>query len=118
MSPKKRDPKDENTKKERNVKKALVELRQTAPSSEFSTDFIDRMLFHMGGRSYDKYGAVAERYPKKEQALQKIVDRFTKYLYTRNRKFLIDAANFSMIEFMHPSIEGAFFAGTDSDATS
>ena len=25
------------------------------------------------------------------------------------------AANFAMIEFMHPSVEGAFFAGTDDD---
>jgi len=102
---------------EEKKQKHVVELIQTAPSSEFSSDFFDRMLFHMGGRSIDKYGSIEKRYPKQDQALPHIVDRFTKYLYTRNRKFLVDAANFAMIEFMCPSVNNAFFEGTDSAAS-
>lgn len=83
-------------------------------ATEFSYDFIngmrDRMLI-----SYYKYGPIADAYPHKVNAIASLTDRLRKYAETKNTEFLIDAANFAMIEFMRPSIEGAFFAGTDSD---
>lgn len=83
-------------------------------STEFSEPFIqgmrDRMIV-----SFHKYGPLTEAYPHKVSAIASLTDRIRKYAETKNTEFLIDAANFAMIEFMHPSIEGAFFAGTDDD---
>lgn len=39
-----------------------------------------------------------------------------KYEETGNTEFLADAANFLMIEFMYPSIEGAKYTPTDNGA--
>lgn len=83
-------------------------------STEFSEEFIkgmrDRMIV-----SYYKYGPLLNAFPHKVSAIASLTDRLRKYAETKNIEFLIDAANFAMIEFMHPSIEGAFFAGTDDD---
>ncbi len=105
------------TKKKTTEKLAVnkLEIRLVAPTSEFSDRFIQYMLDQMGGRSLERYGLSGERYPAKAQALPIITERLTEYLFTRNTKFLIDAANFAMIEFMHPSLADAFFAGTDSN---
>jgi hypothetical protein len=34
-----------------------------------------------------------------------------------NTEYLIDAANFAMIEFIHPRVEGAFFEATDASGS-
>lgn len=44
-----------------------------------------------------------------------MTDRLRKYAETGNTEFLVDAANFAMIEFMLPSHPNAFFEGTDDD---
>lgn len=82
--------------------------------SEFSEPFVQGMRDRMVVSFY-KYGPVADAYPHKVNAITSLTDRLRKYAETKNTEFLIDAANFAMIEFMHPSIEGAFFAGTDDD---
>jgi len=43
--------------------------------------------------------------------------RMRKYAETGNTEWLIDAANFAMIEFMHPRHPHAHFTGTDDDAS-
>lgn len=82
--------------------------------TEFSEPFIagmkDRMVV-----SFFKYGPIAAGFPHKVNAVTSLTDRLRKYAETGNTEFLMDAANFAMIEFMHPSHPNAFFEGTDSD---
>lgn len=82
--------------------------------TEFSEAFVGGMRARMVVSFY-KYGPLADAYPHKVSAVASLTDRLRKYAETKNTEFLIDAANFAMIEFMLPSIEGAFFEGTDAD---
>ncbi len=82
--------------------------------TEFSPAFVQGMKERMLVSFY-KYGPLADGFPHKVSAIASLNDRLRKYAETKNTEFLIDAANFAMIEFMHPSIEGAFFEGTDAD---
>ncbi len=84
------------------------------PDSENSQDFHQGMVNRMGV-SWFKYGNVADAYPERVDAVASLELRLAKYRETGNTEFLIDAANFAMIEFMHPKVPGAFFEGTDSD---
>lgn len=65
--------------------------------------------------SHYKYGRADKTYPELAQALKCIKERVELYEKTKNTEFLIDAANFCMLEYMHPCIEGAKFEPTDSD---
>lgn len=65
--------------------------------------------------SFHKYGPLKEAYPHKVNAIVSLTDRLRKYAETGNTEFLVDAANFAMIEFMHSSHPSAFFEGTDDD---
>lgn len=85
-------------------------------ATEFSEPFVQGMKDRMAVSFY-KYGPLAAAYPHKVSAVASLQDRLRKYAETKNTEYLIDAANFAMIEFMHPSIEGAFFAGTDDDGS-
>ena len=49
-------------------------------------------------------------------AIGNIEKRINKYKETGNTEFLADVANFAMIEFMYPSIEGAKYTPTGTDA--
>lgn len=84
------------------------------PSSEFSQKFLDGMVERMGVSFY-KYGKVADAYPSKVDALESLQMRIEKYVETGNTEFLMDVANFAMIEFMHPKHPQAFYKATDSD---
>lgn len=86
---------------------------KATPSSEYSEQFLQAMLDRMG-MSYYKYGAVADGFPHKVDALKCAQLRVDKYRATGNTEFLVDAANFLMIEFMRPALKGAHFAPTDS----
>jgi hypothetical protein len=83
--------------------------------TEFSETFVkgmrDRMVV-----SFHKYGKVAQA-KGKVNFIASLTDRLRKYAETGNTEWLIDAANFAMIEFMHPSHPEAHFAGTDADAS-
>lgn len=84
------------------------------PDTEYDTRFLQGMLDRMAV-SYHKYGAVAKAYPHDVSALMSLQQRVDKYLETGNTEFLIDVANFAMIEHMRPSVEDAFYAATESD---
>jgi hypothetical protein len=43
--------------------------------------------------------------------------RIDKYVETGNTEYLVDAANFAMIEYMCPSIEGSYYTATDSEGS-
>lgn len=83
------------------------------PSSEFSEKFVQAMKDRMAV-SYAKYGPVKDAYPHKVSAIQSLDKRIEKYYETGNTEWLVDAANFLMIEFMFPSLPNAHFEGTDS----
>ena len=86
-------------------------------STEYSQRF-DEIRKAMMVASYFKYGAMRENYSdfKCMDALGNIEKRLQKYKETGNTEFLADVANFAMIEFMYPSIEGAKYQPTDDDA--
>ena len=83
---------------------------------EVSEEFLQGMLDRMA-TSYYKYGKVSEGYPHNISALVSLEQRLAMYKSTRNREYLIDAANFLMIEFMFPSLAGAHYTPTDSDGS-
>jgi len=96
-------------------------------SAQFHQGMVDRMCV-----SYYKYGAVADAKGKVNE-LASLLLRLAKYMGTKalvaevsklpvlpktgNTEWLMDAANFAMIEFMQPSIRGARFKATDSSAS-
>lgn len=83
------------------------------PYSEFSVDFVQGMANRMAV-SFCKYGAVAEAYPAKVDALASLRQRLERYERDGNTEWLMDLANFAMIEFMHPRHDRAHFRATDS----
>jgi hypothetical protein len=87
-------------------------IPDTEHSEPFIRGMVDRMLV-----SFFKYGKVADAYPGKVSALESLQARIAKYRQTGNTEYLIDAANFAMIEFMHPSQADAHFTPTDSDGS-
>lgn len=86
------------------------------PTTEYSLYFFQYMLNRMGV-SFHKYGSVAEGFPSKINAIASMEQRIEKYKETGNSEWLVDAANFAMIEFMHPQHPNAHFEGTDSAAS-
>lgn len=67
--------------------------------------------------SYYKYGAIVKNHSKDNNhmdAVANLIKRLEKYKETGNTEFLVDVANFAMIEFMNPQHENAHFKGTDT----
>lgn len=84
-----------------------------APASEFSELFVERMRTRMAV-SYHKYGPVAEAAGRID-ALASLHQRLDRYRDDGNREWLVDAANFAMIESMFPQHPEAHYRATDSD---
>jgi hypothetical protein len=93
-----------------------VTLPAHLPATEFSPDFVDKMMNRMSV-SYHKYGPLADGFPAKVDAVESLKKRLEKYAETGNTEWLVDAANFAMIEFMRPRHPAAHFQGTDSHAS-
>lgn len=97
-----------------------------APESEFSTTFTQGMANRMAV-SFHKYGPVADAYPKKVDAVESLLARLKLYtdggeikgqrVQPGNTEYLMDVANFAMIEFMRPKHPKAFFKATDSSGS-
>lgn len=87
------------------------EILATEFSEKFALGMRDRMMV-----SFHKYGPVAKA-AGKVNFIASLNERLRKYAETGNTEWLIDAANFAMIEFMYPSHPEAHFEGTDSDAS-
>ena len=96
------------------------EIERTEFSEEFVKGMRDRMLM-----SYYKYGAIVDAYPSKVNAIESLSVRIE--LYARgdpqkgiapgNTEYLMDAANFAMIEFMYPRHPDAHFKATDDSGS-
>lgn len=61
-----------------------------------------------------KYGAVSDAYPDKVSAMESLKKRLDAYKKTGNAEYLVDVANFAMIEFMHPAHAKAHYQATDA----
>ena len=95
------------------MSKSIEDILKTEYSERFDKIRKDMMIM-----SYYKYGPMKENYDKFKcmDALRNIEKRIQKYKETGNTEFLADVANFAMIEFMYPSIEGARYTPTDHGA--
>jgi hypothetical protein len=80
--------------------------------TEFSDSFVKKMRVRME-TSYFKYGPVADNV-KTVDVIESAKKRIGKYLQDGNTEWLVDAANFLMIEFMYPKHSKAHFRSTGS----
>lgn len=99
----------------------ICELKSDDLSNILKTEYserFDQIRKYMMVMSYYKYGPLKDNYDKYKcmDALGNIEKRIQKYKETGNTEFLADVANFAMIEFMYPSIQGARYTPTDSGA--
>lgn len=81
-----------------------------------SRKFHDLMDAAMLVSSY-KYGEVSDAYPDRVNAMRSLNLRLAKYVETGNTEYLVDVANFAMIEFMHPAHGNAHFKATDAEGS-
>ena len=63
----------------------------------------------------NKYGWTSKTYPELAKAIDSAEERLRLYRETGNTEWLVDLANFAMIEYMHPSHPQAHFRATGSD---
>jgi hypothetical protein len=75
----------------------------------FVSGMADRMIV-----SAHKYGRVTPDVPKQRDMLATIRLRLQKYQDTHNTEFLMDVANFCVMEGLFPSFDDAHFKPTDS----
>lgn len=86
-----------------------IPVRLAAPEAEMSAQFLNGMANRMAV-SFHKYGPVADA--TTIDCIASLHQRLVKYAETGNTEWLMDVANFAMMEFMrHPDA----FRGTDSD---
>lgn len=93
--------------------RTFFSIAMTAPMSEISTGFIQGMADRMS-TSFFKYGALAIAYPDRVDAIASLKKRLERYEQDGNTEWLMDVANFAMIEYLRPRHPQAHFKATDS----
>ena len=93
-----------------------VTLRVMVPKTEFSHEFLEGMLKRMTV-SFHKYGKVRDAYPDKIDAIESLRTRLAMYEADGNTEWLMDVANFAMIEWMAPAHPNAHYDPQDSDTS-
>ena len=88
--------------------------REEILKTDFSEAFINKMKNAIE-TSFYKYGKASKTYPELAQAHKCIAERLDLYVKTQNKDYLIDIANFAMLEFLYPAFESAHYTPTDSD---
>lgn len=91
-----------------------MDTREEILSRDWSKDFIYKMQNAIEMSHY-KYGYMSETYPELAQAYKCIQERLDLYIKTHNKDYLVDIANFAMIEFKYPAFKDAKYTPTDSD---
>jgi len=89
-----------------------ADIERTEVSEQFIQGMRDRMVV-----SYYKYGPLEQAYPENVDAVGSLTERLRRYAADGNTEWLMDVANFAMIEFMRPRHPQAHFKGTDDDAS-
>lgn len=90
--------------------------------SEQQKEFI-KMMEHAIEMSHHKYGSAKKAYPELAQAHKCVEERIDLYEYGKpakdiaphNKDYLIDVANFAMLEAMFPAIPGVVHAPADAE---
>ena len=84
-------------------------------SKEYSQEF-DRLRRNRMEMSYYKYGPVRKNYATGNiQAIPTLKKCLEKYEETGNTEYLVDAANYAMLEFMYPQHPQGHFRSTGSE---
>lgn len=91
-----------------------MESREDILKRDFSDEFVNKMRNAIELSHY-KYGWMSNTYPELAQAVKCIQERLDLYNKTHNTEYLVDIANFAMIEYKHPSYEDARYTPSDSD---
>lgn len=81
------------------------------PSSEYNRTFMQGMLDRVA-MSFSTYGKMSMAYPDKVNAIKTLKTKLAKYEETGNTEFLMDVANYAMIEFTHPGHPRAHYEPT------
>ena len=92
----------------------MSETREEILKRDFSEEFILKMKNAIEMSHY-KYGWASKTYPELAQAVKCIQERLDMYEKTHNKDFLIDVANFAMLEYLYPSYEDSKYVPTDSN---
>ncbi len=91
-----------------------MDTREEIFKKDFSEAFIDKMKNAIEMSHY-KYGWAKKTYPELAQAYKCIAERLEAYIKTHNKEYLIDVANFAMLEFLYPAFPDARYSPSDSD---
>ena len=90
--------------------------REEILKNDFSQEFINKMKNAIETSHY-KYGWARKTYPELAQAYKCARERLDLYIKTGNKDYLVDVANFAMLEFLYPAIQGAHYSPTDSNGS-
>lgn len=88
--------------------------REEILKRDFSAAFVEKMKNAIETSHY-KYGWASKTYPELAQAHKCIEQRLELYLKTHNKEYLVDVANFAMLEFLYPAFPDAAYVPTDSE---
>lgn len=88
--------------------------REEILSKDFSRTFVMKMENAIV-TSHFKYGSPQKTYPELAQGYKCIQERLELYLKTHNTEYLVDIANFAMLEFMFPAFADSQYIPMDSD---
>jgi hypothetical protein len=97
--------------KEQNMAEIKLKFPNSIPLDQLDIPFLQGMLDRMAVGFYN-YGNM-RRNENKSNSLKNIEIRLKKYKATHNTEFLMDAANFCMMEFVKSSFEDAYFKTTN-----
>jgi hypothetical protein len=92
-----------------------MDTREQILSKDWSTNFINGMQNRIV-QSHYKYGYASENYPTGlASAIGSLDKRLELYKQTGNLEYLMDVANFAMIEYMYPQHPKAHFRVVPSE---
>jgi hypothetical protein len=91
-----------------------MDSKEEIMKRDWSSEFVAKMQRAIETSHY-KYGWMSDTYPELAQAVKCIQERLDLYNKTHNLDYLVDIANFAMIEYKHPSYSDAHYTPQDSD---
>lgn len=91
-----------------------MDSKEEIMKRDWSAEFVAKMERAIETSHY-KYGWMSDTYPELAQAIKCIQERLNLYNRTHNLDYLVDIANFAMIEYKHPSYSDAHYTPQDSD---
>lgn len=91
-----------------------MDSREDILKRDFSEEFVTKMKNAIETSHY-KYGWASKTYPELAQGINCIDDRIRAYKDTHNKDYLVDIANFAMLEYLYPMFEDAHYTPGDYD---